>query len=260
MLVGLVWMLYARDYPQQHSGVNEAELRIIGGEDASPPARGANKGDPLLAPRAGGSLLLNHSLMRLTLSYAAIGYFEYLFFFWTQFYFDDVLKLGKDTSRLYATILNLAMAAGMVLGGLLSDRLLRVWGYRWGRAAVPIGGMTASAILLLVGISVIDPVVIVVCFALALAAVGACEGPCWATAIELGGRRGGAAAGIFNTGGNVGGLIAPTLTPWVSGKYGWSWGIALGSIVCLLGVGLWLGIDPADRIGTPDDADRDRGE
>jgi ACS family glucarate transporter-like MFS transporter len=181
-------------------------------------------------------------------SYAAIGYFEYLFFFWTEYYFKDVLHLGKGPSRLYATVLNLAMAAGMFLGGWVSDRLLRVWGYRWGRAAVPVAGMLTSAALLGVGIWVSQPLAVVACFALALAAVGACEGPCWATAVELGGRRGGTSAGIFNTGGNAGGLLAPVVTPWVSSQWGWPWGIALGAFACLLGVGLWLGVDPGERL------------
>lgn len=249
VLMGLLWMGYARDYPEQHAGVNAAELRIIG-------EGGLSRSSPIAGKfqRSTWRLLLrNRSLMLLTLSYFYMGYFEYLFFFWMQYYFGEILDLGKEKSRLYATILNVVMAAGMALGGLLSDRLLRMWGYRWGRAAVPIGGMLSSAILLLVGINVSEPVVIVACFALAMAAVGACEGPCWATAIELGGRRGGTAAGIFNTGGNLGGLLAPTLTPWVSERFGWSWGIALGSIACLLGVGLWLGIDARERVQETDD-------
>jgi MFS family permease len=296
VFVGLLWLLYARDYPEQHAGVNGAERAVIVEASEERPAlpelgqRWAEKDRQAMRRRglvqawrtslrtfnerifsgqpvalgvekvpAGRpnrnwlSLLQNRSLVLLTLSYAAIGYFEYLFFFWTQYYFDDVLKLGKDTSRLYSTILFVSMAVGIGLGGMLSDRLLRAWGYRWGRAAVPIGGMLASAALLLVGISVSEPIVIVVCFALALASVGACEGPCWATAIELGERRGGTAAGIFNTGGNVGGMIAPVLTPLVSRQWGWGWGIALGSLVCLLGVGLWLGIDAGERVPEMDE-------
>jgi MFS family permease len=191
--------------------------------------------------------LQNRSLVLLTISYAALGYFEYLFYFWTEYYFRDVRQLDAATSRLYATILNLSMGGGMIVGGLISDRLLRVWGYRWGRAAVPIAGMLLSAALLGLGLTLDDPRELVACFAVALAAGGACEGPCWATAIELGGRRAGTAAGLFNTGGNAGGLLAPVVTPWFSSLLGWKWGLALGAGACLLGVGLWLGIDPHER-------------
>jgi ACS family glucarate transporter-like MFS transporter len=81
-----------------------------------------------------------------------------------------------------------------------------------------------------------------------MAAVGTAEGSFWATAVEVGGQRGGSAAGIMNTGGNVGGLLAPILTPFVSKQFGWPWGIGLGSIVCILGVVLWFWINPRERI------------
>ena len=82
----------------------------------------------------------------------------------------------------------------------------------------------------------------------ALASVGGTEAPFWTTAQELGGRRGGTAAGICNTGGNAGGLVAPIVTPLVGKYFGWGPAIALGSAVCLVGLILWFRIDPTERI------------
>jgi MFS family permease len=270
-LLGLVWLLCASDYPAGRHALPAldpgwetkrsppaADERLQRGDafQGAPAAPAVPaKDQPPLPPTAASwlSLFRNRSLVLLTVSYAAVGYFEYLFYFWTEYYFADVLHLGKGQSRLYATLLNLAMAAGMMLGGLVSDRLVRRWGLRAGRAAVPVGGLLISAAFLGVGIVVKEPELIVGCFAVAMACAGACEGPCWATAVELGGRDGGTAAGVFNTGGNLGGLVAPVLTPWVSARYGWPWGIALGAAACLLAVLFWLGIDPAERAGPPDD-------
>jgi MFS family permease len=141
------------------------------------------------------------------------------------------------------------MAVGMVVGGRLSDSLLRSLGHRRGRALVPPAGLLAGAVLVLVGSRLSMPLAVAGCFALAVAAVGATEGPCWATAVELGGRRGGSSAGIFNTGGNLLGLIAPVVTPWVAEDlgFGWSAAVALGSIACLAGAVPWLWIDPTER-------------
>jgi MFS transporter, ACS family, D-galactonate transporter len=250
-LLAFVWWGYATDDPARHPSVNPAELQLLRGRLLSAVAP--------VAPCSTGrcdwvSLLHNRSLVLLTISYAALSYFEYLFYFWTEYYFRDVRHLSGPTSRLYATVLNLSMGGGMMVGGLLSDRLLRAWGYRWGRAAVPVAGMLLSAALLGLGLTQREPRALVVCFAVALAAGGACEGPCWATAIELGGRRAGTAAGLFNTGGNLGGLLAPVVTPWVSHLLGWQAGLALGAVACLVGVGLWLGIDPRERLpGERDD-------
>jgi MFS family permease len=266
-LLALLWTGYARNDPSQHPGVNEGELGWIqSGELPAPSGNELPSESPTvstperpdasekrggLIPEAGWRVLLgNRSLVLLTFSYAAIGYFEYLFFFWMHYYFDEVLRLGKSESRLYATLLYLAMAAGMVFGGWLSDRLLRMWGQRPGRAAVVVGGMLAGAALLYLGVLAREPGWIVAWFALALAAVGATEGPFWATAIDLGGRRGGTSAGIFNTGGNAGGTLAPIVTPLVSEHFGWQWGIGLGSLVCLAGACLWCGIDPGRRSGS----------
>src|SRR4030095_1350078 len=68
-------------------------------------------------------LLLNRRLLFLTTAYAFIGYYQNLFFFWSQYYFKDAMHYGRDTSRVYSTVLYVAMALGMFTGGLLADRL-----------------------------------------------------------------------------------------------------------------------------------------
>lgn len=210
------------------------------------PQKSPAAGEPVVAPSGEKwtSLLRNRNLILLTLSYAAVGYFQYLFFYWMHFYFDEVLHLGKEASRVYTTIPPLAMAITMPLGGWLSDWLQRKRGYWFGRAMVPMIGMLAGAAFLGLGVLAKDPRWIVACFSLALGAVGAAEGPFWATVVEVGGKRGGTAAAIFNTGGNAGGLIAPVLTPWISEHFGWPVGIALGGVICLAGGALWFFIKP----------------
>jgi ACS family glucarate transporter-like MFS transporter len=199
------------------------------------------------APGPWRVLLGNRSLMLLTLSYGAVSYFEYLFTFWMHHYFDDVLHMGKVESRYYTAVVLLAEAVGMALGGLLSVRFQRRYGVRRGRAIVPVAGLLGSAFFLFVGLLATQPGWIVTWFGLAVGCVGMCEGPFWTTAVELGGKRGGTAAGICNTGGNAGGLVAPIITPWVSRHLGWPWGIGLGSLVCLVGAALWWWIDPEER-------------
>ena len=112
---------------------------------------------------------------------------------------------------------------------------------------MPLTGMIGSAALLGAGIWAKEPAWIVFWFSLALGAVGMAEGPFWTTVVELGGRRGGTAAAILNTGGNGGGMLAPFLTPRVASVFGWQWGIALGGIICLLGAFLWCWIVPAKQ-------------
>jgi MFS family permease len=229
-----VWTAYATDRPATHAGVNAAERRLIEGTD-SPHTDTDVESEPWIL------LFSNRSLMLLTISYGAVNYFEYQFFFWMEYYFRTVLNLGKEDGRTYSTILTLAMAAGMFGGGWLTDALERRWGRRRGRALVPVAGLLASALFLWLGLLTRQTGAVVTCFSLAMLAVGTCEGPFWTTAVELGGRRGGAAAAICNTGGNAAGLLAPVVTPMVSDllRLGWAAGFGLASYICVFGAVLW---------------------
>ena len=89
-----------------------------------------------------------------------------------------------------------------------------------------------------------QPFWIVLWFTLSLGVLGLCEGAFWTTAVELGGTRGGTAAAIMNTGGNGIGLLAPVVTPYVSARLGWTWGISLGALVALAGAVCWFWIEP----------------
>jgi MFS family permease len=50
----------------------------------------------------------------------------------------------------------------------------------------------------------------------------ASDGPFWAATIDAGGENTGAACGVLNTGSNIGGFIAPVLTPFIASLLGWS--------------------------------------
>jgi MFS family permease len=194
----------------------------------------------------------------LTLSYGAIGYFQYLFFYWVHHYFAKVLEVGEERSRQYAAIPPLAMAVGMPLGGWLSDWMEARYGWRAARVGLGFVTMSTSAALLWLGVQTTEPVMSLICLSISIGVLGMIEGPFWATAVEVGGARGGFSAAVVNTGGNGIGLIAPVATPWISDKLGFGWqsGITVASIVCFLGAICWLGIrqQPEDHaeLAAPD--------
>jgi MFS transporter, ACS family, D-galactonate transporter len=277
-LLTLVWMVYATDDPKRHPSVNQAESELI--KQGSPQLILQNSGskqevvttksdesdsfresEQIHHPGKWYSLLRNRSLVLITISYAAVGYFEYLFFYWMNYYFVEILKLDPEVSRFYSSIPPLAMVVGMIGGGWFSDVMVRKIGFQRGRKFVPIVGMAAGAAFLYMGVNVgvkaSAAAWVVFWFSLALGSIGATEGPFWSTAVYLGGRRGGTAGGIFNTGGNIGGLLAPVFTPWIAETYdgqewveqmfgsSWRMSLYLGSMICFLGVVLWYWIDPA---------------
>lgn len=249
--LALVWWVYATDRPPARRPAG-ASLENEGRPEVPP------SGSSTPRPEIGWfSLFRNRNVLLLTISYATVGYLEYLFFFWMNHYFGNILHIDKDRSRIYTAILYGSMAVGMVGGGWLADRLRTRFGSWSGRALVPMAGMTFGAIFLGFGVISEGIAWIVLWLALALLAVGASEAPTWTASVEVGGSQGGTAAAIVNTGGNLGGFVAPFLTPIVShavrdtfglsDQAGWQWGITLAGVMCLSGATLWWWVRPEEK-------------
>ena len=237
MLFAMVWSQLATDDAASHPWANSAE-KTLALDGASPSPRApATVGDFF-------SLFRNRGLVLLTLSYAFLSYFQYLFFYWIEHYFEKELELPVKESRQAAFTVTMAMAIGMTAGGVCSDWLCRHVGRRRGYRGVAVAGMSLSALFAWAGISATDPDQVVALFSLALGSLGLCEGIFWTTAPLLERKHGGLACAFLNTIGNAGGLLAPVCTPWIGDHFGWIAAIAVACIVCGLGAVFWLWIDP----------------
>ncbi len=216
--LAVVWIVATRGLPHR-SGMASA----VGGSAADGPWL---------------NLLRNRRVLFLTAAYAFIGYYQNLFVYWGHRYFDNVMHLDTHTSRLYATLLYVATAVGMFSGGFLADWLERSTGSGLARSRllVAISGLVSAAIILSVGLSVSQQSLVVACLALAWLAMGLVEGPMWAMAVESGGRRGGSAGAIFNTGGNIGGIFSPMITPILAATWGWTAAVSVAIGACLAAI------------------------
>jgi MFS transporter, ACS family, D-galactonate transporter len=201
------------------------------------------------APRLADMLrMLGHrSILCVTLSYSALGFFQYLFFYWIEYYFETIQQHGVGVARQYSTCIILAMGLGMIGGGWLAD---------WAAASlrrhlVPSLGMFTAGVIFELGLLSPDTRITLVAFASAAACIGACEGAFWTAVVELGGRFGGTAAALMNTGGNAGGTLSPYVTPLLSGLFaehfgqalGWRMGLSVAGAIAVLGAASWWGVD-----------------
>jgi MFS transporter, ACS family, D-galactonate transporter len=234
VVVALVWMFRTRAYGQPLSG--EATQRPASSDFAA-----------LLQVIRRGSVIC------IALSYAAYGYFQYLFIYWIEYYFETIQHQGVAVSRRYSTMIILAMGIGMISGGWLADLVPRRFSPRTRRALVPVVGMIASGTVFELGLLAPNAQVTLVAFVIAAALLGLCEAGFWTTVVELGAPFGGTAAGLMNTGGNAGGTLSPYFTPLISGFFqahygadsGWRLGLAIAGVVVIAGAGLWWGVRPS---------------
>jgi MFS family permease len=207
------------------------------------------------------SVVRNRNVICITLSYAAYGYFQYMFFYWITYYFEKIRHEDASVSRWYSTVITLAMGLGMACGGWIADHVPGRFSPWARRAVVPVAGMLASGAVFELGVVATSPQATLLAFAIAAALLGTCEAPFWTTAVHLGGSSGGTAAGMMNTGGNAGGTLSPYLTPLLSVLFaqrfgndlGWRLGLAVAGAIVALGAVLWWGVDPGKELDAPEE-------
>jgi ACS family glucarate transporter-like MFS transporter len=241
--LAVVWFWYVRDHPDEHPSIGNKGHFLLG-ESATIQA---NK--PTSTPWR--RLLTDRNLMLLTVAYSTLGYFEYMFFYWIYYYFGEIRQMGSSQTAIYTTVLFLTFTLMTPLGGWSSDYLSKVHGSKAGRRFVPIVSLSLSAILLCIGTSAAGTISAVTLMSLAFGFASCSEAPFWASTINVGGEHVGAACGILNTGSNIGGFIAPILTPYIASRAGWSWGLYVGSVIVMVGALAWVFIDPTRKITEP---------
>ena len=231
-VLAIIWLRGVRDCP-----VEKTHARDLGFIPVFDPIENERRRTPWRW------LLTNRTLMLLTLGYGTVGYFEYIFFFWIYYYFGQIRHMAGSQTAIYTTAIFLTWTVMTPLGGWVSDRISQRHGRFTGRRIVAGVGMTAGALCLAAGINLSNSLATGMILSLALGLASCSDGPFWASAIDAGGEDVGAACGILNTGSNIGGAIAPVLTPFIATLVGWSGALYFGCIVALAGVTVWFFLD-----------------
>lgn len=244
-VLGLFWVVgfswWFRDRPEDHRGVNDAEVAVIKeGNPGGPPA-------PLSWP----TVLRSPTLWCLSIMYFFSNAGWSFFITWVKKYMKDDLGYRGWQLGLAAGAPLLCGAVGCLLGGLLTDRQVRVWGRRWGRTAQGvivyfIGGSLFLSCYWLRNVS-LELTVGALCLASFVKDMG--MGASWSTTLDIGHRYSGSVAGIMNTVGNLGTVVSPPVVAWlvtVAGANKSDWGLSLlyyGGMFFLASF-TWLFINP----------------
>jgi ACS family glucarate transporter-like MFS transporter len=236
-LMALIWLWYSRDQPS--SALRQAvHLEQTEGQKATAAALSHCQ------PQGNTGLFRNANLWLLSLSYSLQGYISYVFVYWFFLYLVQVRHFTLLGGSWLATMPWLLTLITTPLGGGLSDVLVRRAGHPWGRRLVPLLALTLAGGLLMLGSRCERPYLAAALLAVCEALVMSVEGAFWAAVTELAPARAGTAGGVLNMAGNLGGLLAPLLTPWVAATFGWIVALDLAACTAFLGGGLWLRISP----------------
>jgi ACS family glucarate transporter-like MFS transporter len=223
------WWLVARDSPS-------GERR---------PAKSSRIADPEVASQSWWLLFRNRNVTLLALSYFVAGYVLYIFVFWLFTYLVDVRQFSVLKSGLFSALPWIVAAVLTPIGGVFTDWFARRWGNR-GRRGVVLVGLAVSGLSLLYGAMVRDPYLAILGLSLAVGFEQFTEASFWAVTSNVAGPHAGAATGILNTMGNVGGIASTALVPIFVKHFGWVVALGSGTVLALLGALLWFWINTGD--------------
>jgi MFS transporter, ACS family, glucarate transporter len=236
ILFAFVWYSYAKDRPEDHRGVNAAELAFIGADTVST--------KQFAAPWR--AIFRNRSVLGLVGSSTLLGYAMYVYISWFYLYLVNVRGFEVLRGAFFATGPFMAIAILSPVGGLASDRLSKRYGKRRGRRTVAISCILGATAAIFWGARAVNPYLAILLLSIGDGLIYAAHATAWATVIDIARGQSGAISGLMNTGANMGGVVSSTLTPILGAALGWIGALSITAALALGSAILWLLIE-ADR-------------
>ncbi len=258
--VGIVWAAvfyrWFRDRPEDKPTCNAAERELIRADPHSWKGHQAGAG-PARPPWR--RLLRSANVWFLCLASFSVTFGWFFYPTWQPRYLKDVHAIDYADSELLTGLPFLCGALGCLLGGGLSDQLIRATGSRrWGRSLVGVAGFTGPALCVLGAAFASSAWQAVLLLSVASFINDFAIPTLWAASTDIGGRFAGTVSGIMNTASALAAVIMPPLIPELLNAFpadygpGERWNSVLGILGCCWFVGAlaWLGIDASKPIAS----------
>ena len=253
-LAGAVWFIAARDTPAEHPRVSASELAAIqSGLAVAPtnPQSSAAEGDPARTLVSWTRTLRSKEVWAVSVSYFCYGYVAWIFFSWFYRYLAKVRGLDLKTSSFYSMLPFLAMLVCCLLGGTINDRLTKWKGPRLGRCGLAAFAMALAGVFIAFGSQVQGVRLASVVLAGGAGALYLSQSSFWSLTADIAGGSAGSVSGFMNMGGQIGGAVTGSLTPWIAARYGWTASFLVAAALCLVGALSWLVVNPVKTLTTP---------
>jgi MFS transporter, ACS family, glucarate transporter len=251
-VAGAIWWILARDTPEEHAGVSRAELQEI---HAGLPIVSSDRafarpdGRTVISWR---TIFARKDLAALMVGYFSFGYIAWVFFSWFFLYMAQVRGFDLRSSARYAMLPFLCMTIFSLVGGGLSDRLTRLHGLRVGRCYLASVSLVITAIFLVIGSQVSSPQLAGIVLAGGAGALYLSQSTFWSVSVDIAGRSSGVFSSMVNMGGQIGGALTASLTPWIAQHFGWTTSFAVAAGMAVVGALSWLVVHP-ERSLEPDE-------
>jgi MFS family permease len=228
-----VWAWYFRNEPREHPAITEKDLAELPALDV-----GVRKAIPWLP--------LARRILPVTIVDFCYGWTLWLFLSWIPTFFFENYRLNLQSSALFSAGVLFAGVIGDTVGGLASDRLLRITGSLVvARRSVIVTGFLGAFVFLVPVVLIHDLRVAAIGLSLAFFFAELIVAPIWSIPMDIAPRYAGSASGMMNFGFGVAGLVSPSSFGYLVDRTG-SWVVPfVGSIaLLLLGAALAMRLRP----------------
>jgi MFS family permease len=226
----IVWSIYFRDDPRQHSAVTAEEIKTL------PAFRSAAqlRKDPVpwgvLAPR----------MIPVIIVYFCYGWTLWLYLNWLPSFFLHGFKLNLKNSAFFSAGVFLAGVVGDTAGGMISDAILKRTGdVVRARSRLVFFSMTFSLACLLPVLFIHELAVIAILLSFAFFFLEVTIGPMWAIPMDIAPHYSGTASGLMNTGSALAAIVSPLAFGFIVDRTG-NWQLPFIGSIALLAFGALL--------------------
>jgi sugar phosphate permease len=241
----ILWFWYYRDSPKDHAGVNQQEKNLIFSSAGICRAVGDK------TPVPWRSILGTGQMWVIAAMYFCYAYNVGMYLVWFPKYLNAHRGLSLERMGLYASLPLLGGTAGDLLGGWISDIMLKRSGdIAKSRRRVAVTGFLLAALTIPPACYVESAAFSVLLSALAMFGLELTVGCSWAVTLDIGGEFAGSVAAFMNTFGNTGGAIASAATAYIVNSYGWNAAFFVVAILSLIAALMFSAIDAAKPIPT----------
>jgi sugar phosphate permease len=249
--LGVVWAIafnfFYRNLPEEHSGVNRAELARI---------RGVRE-DGTLKPAAVGRLETpwKRILLSPNMWFISAGYF--CFFFGTNFYLTwyptylrEHLHMSIRSLGIWGSVPLFAGMAGDLIGGSLSDGIFKATGNaRLARRIVAAPGFLLASAFVVPAAMTSNRISSIAFLAASFFFLEWVIGPAWAVPMDVGGQFSGTVTGVMNMVGALGGASTAVVYGSLFNRGLWVEPFLVSAGVMVLGALIWTFlIDPEKSV------------
>ncbi|MEB7424742.1 MFS transporter [Mammaliicoccus sciuri] len=237
ILIAILWVIIAKDLPEQHKMVNEAEKRFI------METRDVVDTGKTTAPW--NVFFKRFSFYAIAAQYFVVQFVITLFLYWLPTYLHEQYHVNFKEMGFIAGAPWLAMFVIIMLGGTISDKILSLGKSKFvARSIIAILGFIVFCISLFFALTTNNLYLCIIGFCICLAGVGASMGMSWATATDLGRNFAGTVSGWMNLWGNIGGFLSPFLVGLLVDRIGWNSTLLLMLIPAVFAIIMWFFIKP----------------